>query len=91
MEYDEKWKEIEKLIDNQIPSRSEIDKKKIYPSIKGLNLSDILIIRNWISYADLIGDYSYKEIYNTEIDNTFMNNILKVQIHFRKKNFNIDN
>ena len=33
-------------------------------SLRGLNLSDILIIKNWINYAFIIGDDSYKKLYS---------------------------
>ena len=48
MEYDKNWKNKELMIDNKIPIRNELDKKKIHKSLKGINLSDILIIKNWM-------------------------------------------
>ena len=30
--------------------------------MRGINLADVLIIKNWINYAKLIGDNSYKNI-----------------------------
>ena len=46
-------------------------------SAKGINLSDILIIKNWISYACILGDHSYKKIYKNHINETFLKNILQ--------------
>ena len=58
--------------------------KKIWvQSAKGINLSDILIIKNWISYAYILGDHSYKKVYKNRINETFLKNILKDQINFR--------
>jgi hypothetical protein len=55
MNYNEEWKLIEEDHDsiNSIKSR-----KIISPSLSGLNLSDVLIIRNWLDYAKGIGDPS---------------------------------
>ena len=52
-------------------------------SIRGINLSDVLIIKNWINYAYFIGDSSYKKIYDKKINNTFMNSALHNQLDFR--------
>ena len=85
MEYEKKWQEKELIIDNKTPLRKELDKKKIHRSLKGINLSDILIIKNWICYANLIGDFSYKDIYHEEVKSNFINSILEPQLTFRKK------
>ena len=85
MEYGENWKEKELIIDNKIPIRNELDKKKIHKSLKGVNLSDILIIKNWICYANIISDFSYKDIYYEEVKSNFINSILEQQLTFRKK------
>ncbi len=86
IEYDEKWREKENIIDNLEPLRSELDKKVLVESIKGMNLSDILIIKNWLVYANVIGDESYKKIYPIEIENSFISDILHDQLNFRKNN-----
>ena len=62
MNYNENWRSIEK----------EIDKGKKYPgksnqSIEGYNLNNFLIMRNWIAYAQRIGDQRVKEITNEKI------------------------
>ena len=85
MEYNENWKEKELIIDNKTPIRNKLDKKKIHKSLKGINLSDILIIKNWICYANLIGDFSYKDIYYKEAKSNFISKILEPQLAFRKK------
>jgi tetratricopeptide (TPR) repeat protein len=83
--YDEKWKKKELIIDNYYPERIEVDKKIWSKSLNGLNLSDVLIIKNWLNYADTIGDYSYKKIDQQVTKPNFMNKILKPQLAFRKK------
>ena len=85
MEYEKNWKDKELMIDNKTPVRNELDKKKIHKSLKGINLSDILIIKNWICYANFIGDFSYKDIYYEDVKSSFINSILKSQLTFRKK------
>ena len=52
-----------------------------------MNLSDILIIKNWLVYANVIGDESYKKIYPIEIKNSFISDILHDQLSFRKNNY----
>ena len=54
MNYNEDWKKIEEDYDSKNP----IVTNNITPSLTCLNLSDILIIRNWIDYAKGIGDPS---------------------------------
>ena len=87
MEYDENWSSQEKLIDERIPKRDQNDKKIWGTYLKGLNLSDILIINNWINYASIIGDFSYKTIFEKSIKPNFLNKILENQINFRQNNF----
>ena len=55
MKYNENWKSIEEEYDllNSLKSN-----RIITPTLTGLNLQDILIIRNWIDYAKGIGDSS---------------------------------
>ena len=81
--YNENWNNQENIIDRLEPIRSEENKKILIQSSKGINLSDILIIKNWISYAYIIGDHSYKKIYTNHIDVSFLSNILQNQINFR--------
>ena len=55
MNYNEDWKSIEEDYDSLSSIKSS---KIITPSLSGLNLHDVLIIRNWIDYAKGIGDPS---------------------------------
>ena len=38
-------------------------KKNLQKSLHGTNVSDILIMRNWLSYALKVGDLSYNKIF----------------------------
>ena len=84
MKYNEKWEAKEKLIDNEEPSRVSIDKKIWVATLKEIGLSDILIINNWLNYADIIGDYSYKKCFIEKKYSPYMEKILLNQIEFRK-------
>jgi hypothetical protein len=71
MNYKKDWKAIEEEYDKKQPKHN---KEPIRPSIAGLNLNDVLIIRKWIDYARGIGDPSvnlinpntvyYQEVYD---------------------------
>ena len=87
MKYNENWYKKEKLIDEKFPKRDDKDKKIWGTYLKGLNLSDVLIINNWINYAYIIGDFSYKKICEKTIKPNFLNKILENQIEFRRNNF----
>ena len=85
IKYDQKWDTFEKIIDSREPKRIEADKKIWVKSIQGINLSDILILNNWISYSQIIGDESYKKVCDKKIENNFLNKFLENQLVFRKK------
>ena len=87
MIYNNEWKDKENLVDEEEPIRLEIDKKIISSTLKEINLSDILIIKNWMSYANAIGDKSYREIYNKSISKDFGRKVLGEQLEFRKTTF----
>ena len=55
MNYNEDWKPIEEDYDSKNPIKRQ---RIIKPSLSCLSLSDVLIIRNWVDYAEGIGDSS---------------------------------
>jgi tetratricopeptide (TPR) repeat protein len=61
MNYNENWMSIEDSHDSKKPILAP---KNIRPSLPGLNLQDVLIIRKWIDYAKGIGDPSVNLIDN---------------------------
>ena len=60
MPFDETWKSLEEIIDNRTWNT---DSKKgiTHPSLTGFALRDILVMRNWLLYANKIGDNSFVE------------------------------
>ena len=71
MNYNEGWKTIEENHDRKNPIKVT---NNLRPSLSGLNLEDVLIIRKWIDYARGIGDpntylldenvVQYPDVYN---------------------------
>ena len=85
MKYNKNWENKEQIIDLREPQRIKIDKKVWPTTIRGINLSDILILNNWISYAHVLGDLSYKNIYDDKVNQGIIKEIMKNQIEFRKQ------
>ena len=65
MNYNENWRSIEKEID-----KGKKDWGKATKSIEGFNLNNFLVMRNWIAYAQKIGDQSVNKITNEKIKGT---------------------
>ena len=62
--------------------KSILKEKNIYESITGLNLQDVLIIRNWIDYAKGIGDTSVNSLNVEGLKNPFIyNNAISVVVN----------
>ncbi len=75
MNYDQNWREIEEEFD-----KGKQEWGKSSKSLEGFHLNDFLIMRNWIAYAQKIGDKSVNEITNEKINlNKFFNNLSKDQ------------
>ena len=62
MKYNEKWRSKEKFIDDKLAKRNQSKQRVLRKNLPGATVCDILIMRNWITYAKIIGDYSYKKI-----------------------------
>jgi len=79
MKYEKDWKEKEDLFDNKFPNL--INYKLNKETIFGITLNDILTIRNWVCYAKLIGDKSYKMISEDKFVSSFLEKKLSKKIH----------
>ena len=64
IKYNQNWKIKEKLVDDEILNGSKKGKKVFSRSLSGVSLGDVLIMNNWLNYAKLINDFSYKDITN---------------------------
>ena len=87
MKYNEEWKEKEKIVDNNRNMKNILVKKK-QKSLHGINVSDILIMRNWLGYAKKIGDLSYKNIISDITTQPLIEKMLSDQLLERSKQFN---
>lgn len=83
MKYNENWKSIEEDYDllNSLKSN-----RVITPTLPGLNLQDILIIRNWVDYAMGIGDPSVhllkqSNIFSKKIYNNAKTRLMKYKFN----------
>jgi tetratricopeptide (TPR) repeat protein len=81
MKYNNEWENIEKEDDSKIQNVEKIYKK----TINGLSLSDFLIMRNWLSYAKIIDDSSYKNITEDIPNSELVTSLVSDQLDFRKK------
>lgn len=83
--YREDWANIEKNFDEK-HFTSKIKDEKVYNNtLNKFNLPDFLIIKNWLLYAKIIGDTSYKKIIKFDIDDKNFDQLQKEQIKLRKK------
>ena len=83
--YKEGWTDIEKRFDEK-HFISKINDEKVYNNtLNKFNLSDFLIIKNWLLYAKIIDDDSYKKIIKFDINDKNFDQFQKEQIKLRKK------
>ena len=80
------WKVKEDIIDKRLYRINQKDERVLGPTLNKINLSDILIIKNWMAYADLVDDKSYNKIFKPRIKSKYLNETIKDQINFRKNN-----
>lgn len=75
--YKKEWELIEKNYDFE-NNVLKLEKNKIYSkTLNQFNLSDYLIIKNWLLYAKHIGDTSYQRIFSDELYNPHFKNFLE--------------
>ena len=83
MEYTLKWEKLEPKEHHKENSKPQ----KLVSSVSGLSISDVLIINQWLNYANLIGDQSFNEI-NLEFSHSmYIHKKMSHQTKFRKKQF----
>ena len=77
MKYNSNWNNTEESFDKKNPDM--IFKTKLSPSINGITLFDALVFRNWIAFARLTGDESYKKICNKNFYSKFIEEKIKLK------------
>ena len=84
--YQDKWINIEKKFDEKNLIK-EINKEKIFNKILNkFNLPDYLIIKNWLIYAKIIGDFSYQKVFKSKVNDNRLSASQKELIGQRKVN-----
>ena len=83
MSYDQDWEKIEE----NLKIKKNFNTIKLNNSIPGLSISDTLIIVQWLNYAKLVGDTTYKQIGSNFFGSRFLENKVSNQVEFRKKQF----
>jgi hypothetical protein len=83
--YKEDWTDIEKKFDEKHLISKVRDERVFNNTLNKFNLPDFLIIKNWLLYAKIIGDVSYKKIIKFDIDDKHFDQMQKEQIKLRKK------
>ena len=65
--YDSNWKKYEKLIDNEDIKKDNKNNLFLEATLNLLTLSDFFIIKNWLTYAKILGDTSFENIFKLYI------------------------
>ena len=81
MNYDKDWKKLEEDFDTS----QGISNKKYTNSISGFSLLDFITINNWLNYAKIINDNSYKDVLTEFYHSNLVLSKIADQIEFRKK------
>ena len=77
MKYNPNWKEFEQEFDKKNPDM--IFDKKFNYTIKGITLFDALVFRNWLAFAKMIGDDTYKLVTDQVFYSKFIEEKLKLK------------
>jgi len=84
--YQKEWSDIEKEFD-QKNLILENNKERIYiNTLNKFSLPDYLIIKNWLLYAKIIGDNSYKEVFKFDIKTDHLSKTDIQNIQLRTEN-----
>lgn len=73
--YNSDWKRYEEIIDKKFPKFNSM--KKNQKTLKGVSFYDIMVIRNWLYFAKMTKDNSYKRISNDLFANPSLEKIIK--------------
>ena len=82
--YKKSWSKIEKKFDNENFVLESNLERVFNNTLNVFNLTDFLIIKNWLIYAKLIGDVSYEKVYKSNIKTDHLSLIELQKIKMRK-------
>ena len=85
MIYNNDWKEKEDIIDSNTIKYARERSINRKPTISGVTLNDILIMKNWIYYAKKIGDEDYKQLDENTFASSHIENQTSKKLKYVKK------
>ena len=85
MIYNNDWKEKEDIIDSNTSKYARERSINRKPTISGVTLNDILIMKNWIYYAKKIGDVDYKQLDENIFASSHIENQTSTKLKYVKK------
>ena len=85
MLYNNDWKEKEDIIDSNTIKYAREKSINRKPTISGVTLNDILIMKNWIYYAKKIGDVDYKQLDENIFASSHIENQTSKKLKYVKK------
>ena len=80
MHYNKSWKSNEHIVDTEKNFKNKI----FHPTLNGVTLSDILIIKNWIIYAKYVEDNSCEQLYDDNLKSDYIYRQVSKQLIKRK-------
>ena len=87
MKFNEEWRSKEKFIDDKLAKRNQSKQRMLRKNLPGATVSDILIMSNWLIYAKIMGDLSYKKIIKEIPISPVIEKKLSDKLSKRKKEF----
>lgn len=81
LKYNSSWKSYEKKFDKKNPDL--IFDRRRNPTLEGISLFDALVFRNWLTFAKLIGDKSYKKVSSKIYYSKYVEESLKFKQNIR--------
>ncbi len=85
MIYNNEWKEKENIVDSNTLKYARENSVNRKPTISGVTLNDILIMKNWIYYAKKIGDGNYKKLDENIFASSHIENQTSKKLKYVKK------
>ena len=81
--YKNEWSKIEQDYDKLYLTKENQKERVWNETLNNFNLPDFLIIKNWLIYAKILDDYSYKDIFKYEVNTNLLSEFEKKQIKSR--------